>query len=51
MGKKILAVVVGYIAMVAFIFISFTISYLAMGTDGAFKPGGSRNSVFSENVS
>ncbi|MFQ5607592.1 MAG: hypothetical protein ACE5GA_06565 [Candidatus Zixiibacteriota bacterium] len=39
MGKKILAVVVGYVVMFAFVFIAFTIAYLAMGTDGAYKPG------------
>ncbi|HSG98479.1 MAG TPA: hypothetical protein VLB27_00420 [candidate division Zixibacteria bacterium] len=39
MGKKILAVVVGYVVMAGFVFLSFTIAYLAMGTEGAFEPG------------
>ena len=39
MGKKILAVIIGYVVMVAFIFITFSIAYIAMGTDGAFQPG------------
>ncbi len=39
MGKKILAVIIGYVVMVAFIFITFTVVYIAMGTDGAFQPG------------
>ncbi|MCH7878474.1 MAG: hypothetical protein IH914_04055 [candidate division Zixibacteria bacterium] len=39
MGKKILAVIIGYVVMVAFIFITFTVAYLAMGADGAFNPG------------
>lgn len=39
MGRRILAVVIGYVGMAAFVFISFTVAYIAMGTDGAFEPG------------
>ena len=39
MGKKIAALVVGYVAMSAFVFVAFALAYLALGTDGAFKPG------------
>ena len=38
MLKAVLAVVIGYIATVAFVFISFSIAYLTMGTELAFKP-------------
>ncbi len=39
MGKKILAVIAGYVVMAAFIFITFTLAYVAMGTEGAFQVG------------
>jgi len=39
MTKKILGVVAGYIAMAAFIFLTFTVLYLLLGADGAFEPG------------
>ena len=39
MVRKILGVIVGYLAMVAFIMITFTLTYLVLGPDGAFKPG------------
>jgi hypothetical protein len=39
MGRTIAAVIVGYIAMFAVVFIGLTVAYLVMGTDGAFKPG------------
>jgi hypothetical protein len=39
MGRFIAGVVVGYIVMFVFVFVTFTVSYLAMGTEGAFKPG------------
>lgn len=29
----------GYITMILFVFVLFSIAYLAMGADGAFKPG------------
>ena len=38
MGRIIGAVVVGYVVMALLIFGTFTLAYLAMGTDGAFKP-------------
>jgi len=38
MGRKIAAVVVGYVAMAAFVFVTFTVAFLAMGTEGAFEP-------------
>jgi cytochrome bd-type quinol oxidase subunit 2 len=39
MGRLIAAIVVGYIVMFVFIFVTFSAAYLAMGTDGAFQPG------------
>jgi hypothetical protein len=39
MTKKILGVVAGYIAMAAFIFLTFTVLYLLLGADGSFEPG------------
>ncbi|MCI0350137.1 MAG: hypothetical protein L0Z53_11995 [Acidobacteriales bacterium] len=39
MGRLILAVVLGYAVMFAFVFLTFSAAYLAMGTDGAFQPG------------
>ena len=38
MGRIIGAVVVGYVVMTLLIFGTFTLAYLAMGADGAFKP-------------
>ena len=38
MGRKIGGVIVGYIVMAAFIFLSFTLLYLILGTEGSFKP-------------
>lgn len=39
MARNIIGVIVGYIAMFAFIFLSFTILYLILGADGSFEPG------------
>lgn len=39
MAKKIIGVVAGYIAMAAFVFISFTVLYLILGAEGSFQPG------------
>lgn len=39
MGKKILGAVVAYVALFVIVFTAFTVAYLAMGADGAFKPG------------
>jgi uncharacterized membrane protein len=39
MLRAILGVVVGYIAMAVFVFCLFTIAYLAMGADAAFRAG------------
>lgn len=39
MGRAIGGVILGYIAMAAFVFLSFTLAYVAMGTERAFKPG------------
>jgi amino acid transporter len=39
MGRKIGGVIVGYIVMAAFIFISFTVLYLILGPEGSFEPG------------
>lgn len=38
MGRKILGVIVGYIAMALSVFILFTILYLILGTEGSFMP-------------
>jgi len=45
MGRKIIAVIAGYIAMALFVFISFTVLYLILGTEGSFEPGSYRVSV------
>lgn len=39
MLRTITGVIVGYLFMAVFIFLAFTLVYLAMGADGAFKPG------------
>lgn len=39
MGRVIAAVVAGYATMFAFVFATFSIAYLAMGTERAFQPG------------
>ncbi len=39
MARKIIGVIVGYVAMAAFVFISFTVLYLILGTEGSFQPG------------
>jgi cytochrome bd-type quinol oxidase subunit 2 len=39
MGRLIAAIVVGYIVMFAFVFVTFSVAYLLMGTEGAFRPG------------
>lgn len=39
MGRKILAVIVGYVLMCVIIFAGFYFLYMALGTEGAFKPG------------
>jgi hypothetical protein len=38
MGRTIAAVIVGYLAMFAIVFMGLTAAYSAMGADGAFKP-------------
>lgn len=38
MGRKIGAFVVGYIAMAVFVFFTFSICYMILGTEGSFKP-------------
>lgn len=39
MVRNILGVVLGYVAMFAFVFITFTILYFILGADGAFESG------------
>lgn len=39
MARKIIGVIVGYIAMAAAIFITFTLLYLILGAEGSFQPG------------
>ncbi len=39
MVRKILGVIIGYVAMTAFVIITFILTLLVLGPDGAFKPG------------
>ena len=39
MIRKVLGVIVGYVAMAAFLFAMFSIAYIILGTEGSFKPG------------
>ena len=39
MGRAIASVVVGYIVMALVVFVTFSLAYLAMGADGAYRPG------------
>jgi uncharacterized membrane protein YeaQ/YmgE (transglycosylase-associated protein family) len=38
MVRKILAVVGGYVVMAVFVFVTFTLTYLTLGTEGSFQP-------------
>lgn len=38
MAKKILGVIVGYVSMAVFVFITFSILYMILGADGSFEP-------------
>ena len=39
MGRAIASVVVGYVVMALIVFATFSLAYVAMGADGAYKPG------------
>lgn len=39
MVRKVLGVVVGYITMFAFVFLTFTVLYFILGVDGSFQNG------------
>ena len=39
MGRAIGGVIVGYLVMFVIVFSTFSVAFLAMGTDGAFQPG------------
>ena len=39
MLRKIAGIVAGYVVVAILVFATFTLAYLAMGTDGAFRPG------------
>lgn len=39
MGRLLGAVILGYVVMMVFVFATFSAAYLAMGTEGSFKPG------------
>jgi len=39
MARKIIGVIVGYIAMASVIFITFTLLFLILGAEGSFQPG------------
>jgi len=45
MVRNILGVVLGYVAMFAFVFITFTILYFILGADGSFESGTYRVSL------
>lgn len=45
MGRKILAVITGYISTAIIIFITFTILYFILGADGSFEPNSYRVST------
>ena len=45
MTRKILGVIIGYIAIAAFMFLTFTTLYLILGTEGAFEPSSFHVSV------
>ena len=38
MGRLILGVLAGYIVMAAFVFVTFSLLYLVLGTEGSFQP-------------
>ncbi len=38
MWRSIGAVILGYVAMAAAVFVTYTLAYLIMGADGAFRP-------------
>ncbi len=40
MLRTIGGVILGFVTMAVIVFVSLTVAYLAMGADGAFKPGG-----------
>ncbi len=39
MVRKILGVIIGYVAMSVFVVVTFILALLVLGPDGAFKPG------------
>ncbi|NIQ25985.1 MAG: hypothetical protein GTN88_05455, partial [Gammaproteobacteria bacterium] len=39
MGRAVAAVIVGYVTMFAVVFVSFSLAFLAMGVDNAFRAG------------
>ena len=39
MLRTVGAVIAGYVVMILFVFVTFSLAYLVMGTDGAFRPG------------
>ena len=39
MARNIIGVIVGYLLMSVFMFITFTVLYFVLGADGAFEPG------------
>lgn len=39
MARTIAGVIVGYLAMFAGVFVTFSVFYLIVGTEGAFRPG------------
>jgi|GEM_PF-281552 len=37
--RRIIGIIAGYLAMAVFLFVTFSILYLILGSDGSFKPG------------
>lgn len=46
MVRAILGVIVGYVVMALLVFLTFSVAYLAMGADAAFKPASYEASLF-----
>jgi hypothetical protein len=46
MIRKILAVIIGYAAMAVFVFITFSLTYILLGTEGSFQSNSYNVSVF-----
>ncbi|MEK6281794.1 MAG: hypothetical protein AABN95_15680 [Acidobacteriota bacterium] len=45
MLRKVAGVIVGYVVMAALVFLTFSVAYLALGANQAFKPGSYNTSL------